>query len=138
MICEFLEDAYPCYTQHLLPTEPYERGYARIWIDYAGKTIVPAFFRLMTAQEPEKQKAELEEFNKALAALSAKIKGPYFLGDAFSLVDVVVAPFIMRDYLLKEYRGYTRAAVGDSWTVYAAIVEARESVLRTMSVSFVW
>ena len=44
----------------------------------------------------------------------------------------------MRDYLLKEYRGYTRAAIGNSWTVYAAIVEARESVLRTMSVSFVW
>ena len=137
VLCEFLEDAYQCYTPNVLPVDPYQRAYARIWIDYISKAIVPAFFRLLTAQEPEKQQAELDEFNKALAAYAAKVEGPYFLGEAFSLVDIAVAPFIMRDYLLVEHRGYSREAVGKNWEDYAGRIEKRESVLETMSVSVV-
>ena len=61
ILSEFLEDAYPSHTPHLLPTDPYGRAYARIWIDYIAKSIVPAFFRLLTAQDAEKRAAALED-----------------------------------------------------------------------------
>lgn len=67
--------------------------------------------------------------------MSEKAKGPYFLGDAFSMVDVVLAPWVIRDYILKEHRGYAREAVGGGWKEYADALSARESVLKTQSVS---
>lgn len=63
------------------------------------------------------------------------MKGPYFLGDAFSMVDVVLAPWVIRDYLLKEHRGYSREAVGSGWKEYAEALSTRESVVKTQSVS---
>ncbi|KAF7792769.1 hypothetical protein EIP86_003867 [Pleurotus ostreatoroseus] len=130
---EFLEDVYPSYGTNLLPEDPYERARARIWIDYVSKKIVPAYFRLIQAQGADKQRAALEDLNQALGTFAAQIKGPYFLGDAFSLVDVVVAPWIARDYIPAEHRGYRREAVENGWKSYAEAVEKRDSVIRTQS-----
>lgn len=91
--------------------------------------------RLLTSQEKEKQKAALEEFNKALGTLAANVKGPYFFGDEFSLVDVAIAPWAQRDYVLKEHRGFTREGVSQKWKEYAGFLENRPSVKNTSSVS---
>ncbi|CAL1711382.1 unnamed protein product [Somion occarium] len=131
ILCEFLEDAYPSYKPNLLPSDPYTRAYVRIW--FINKSIVPATMRLIQAQEADKQKAALEELLKGLATFSEKIKGPYFLGDEFSLVDVAVAPWIVRDYIIRENRGFTRDAAGETWKRYAERLETRESVLKTQS-----
>ncbi|KAF8633389.1 hypothetical protein AX17_004560 [Amanita inopinata Kibby_2008] len=133
IVCEFLEDAYPDHSPHLLSPDPCSRAYARIWIDYITKNMIPGFYRVIQSQEKEKQDAALQELYKALRAFSEEIKGPYFLGDEFSLVDVAIAPWIVRDYLLEEYRGYTRDAVGEAWKKYAEVVEKRESVVKTGS-----
>lgn len=91
--------------------------------------------RTLQAQESDKQAAALTELNAVLRKLAEKVKGPYFLGDAFSLVDVAVAPWVMRDYVLTENRGYAREAVGAGWAEYARNLENRESVRKTHSVS---
>ena len=91
--------------------------------------------RLVQAQDPQKQREYLEEFNKALRTLSEQVKGPYFLGEQFTLVDVALAPWVVRDYVVAEHRGYSREAVGSEWKEYAAQLETRESVLKTQSVS---
>ena len=135
IICEFLEDAYPSYTPHLFPTDPFDRAYVRLWVDHVSKNVVPAFHRLLQGQTPEAQAAAREEYYGALRKVSEKVKGPYFLGDAFSMVDVVLAPWVIRDYLLQEHRGYSREAVGGGWKEYAEALGARESVLKTQSVS---
>ena len=41
VLCELLEDAFPSYSPKLLPEDPTEKAYARIWIDYIGKAILP-------------------------------------------------------------------------------------------------
>ncbi|KAL6305204.1 glutathione-S-transferase [Sparassis latifolia] len=133
IICEFFEDAYPSYTPHLLPSDPFERAFVRLWVDFISKSIVPAFHRVIQAQDAEKQKAGLEEFNRALRTLAEKVKGPYFLGEQFSLIDVALAPWVVRDYIVQEHRGYTREAVGARWKEYAESLEKRESVLKTQS-----
>ena len=116
----------------------------RIWVDHVNKQIVPAFMRTVMAQEPAAQRSMLDEFNTALRTLcAAKVAlagvhggaaGPYFLGAEFSLVDVAIAPWACRDYILKENRGYTREEVGEDWVRYAEALEGRESVKRTCSV----
>ncbi|PFH52169.1 hypothetical protein AMATHDRAFT_74450 [Amanita thiersii Skay4041] len=133
VICEFLEDAYPNHKPSMLPDDPYLRGYARIWIDYISKAVVPGFHRLIQAQEKDKQEAALKEWNEALRKFSAEIKGPYFLGEQFSLVDIAIAPWIVRDHVPADHRGFKREAVGEAWKKYAEQVEKRDSVVKTQS-----
>lgn len=134
ILSEFFEDAFPS-TPKLLPTDPIEKAYARIWIDYLNKTFLPASMRLTQAQEEDKQSQALEEMLASLRTFSEQIKGPFFLGEEFSLVDVALAPWITRDYIHQEHRGYKRKDVGPKWEAYANLVEKRPSVIQTSSVS---
>lgn len=135
ILCEFLEDTYPTYGPNLLTNDPYTKAYIRIWIDHISKNIIPAHMRLIMAQEPEKQQAALEEFTNAARTYMSKVKGPFFLGEEFSLADVAIAPWIMRDYVMTENRGYTREAVSPEWKAYCEAIEKRPSVANTFSVS---
>ncbi|KII95625.1 hypothetical protein PLICRDRAFT_97369 [Plicaturopsis crispa FD-325 SS-3] len=133
IISEFLEDAYPEYKPNLLPADPYERARARLWIDHINKAVVPAFMRLVQAQEPAKQDAARDEISEALRKLATEVKGPYFLGEEFSLVDAAIAPWVARDYIVAEHRGYSRSAVSKEWEAYAQALAARDSVIKTSS-----
>ena len=137
VLAEFLEDAYPSQEPHLLPSDPFDRAYTRLWIDYINKAIVPAQMRLTQAQGADKQHAALEELNKALRSFAEKVKGPYFLGEDFSLVDVAVAPWVARDYIGAEHRGFTREGGSDAWKKYADNLAKRPSLINTTSVSAV-
>ncbi|KAJ7772070.1 glutathione-S-transferase [Mycena maculata] len=137
VLCEFLDDAYPGYKPSILPGNAYTKAYARIWVDYVGKAFVPAFMRLMQAQEREKRDAARTELYEALRKFAAQVKGPYFLGEEFSLVDIAIVPWITRDYILAEHRSYSRQDVSAEWKRYAEHVEQRESVLKTKSDKYV-
>ncbi|EMD33587.1 hypothetical protein CERSUDRAFT_159757 [Gelatoporia subvermispora B] len=132
VICEFFEDAYPGTTP-LLPADPFERAYARLWMDYVTKSVIPAFQRLTLSQEPDKQHAMLDELIKAMRTFTEKIKGPWFLGEQFSLVDIFIVPWVLRDHVIAQYRGYSRAAVGPGWEEYTERLVNRESVVKTQS-----
>ncbi|KAG6329857.1 hypothetical protein ID866_9232, partial [Astraeus odoratus] len=135
ILLEFLEDAYPSHKPSLLPSDPYERGYQRIWIDHISKVILPAWMRLLMTRsdEPEKRDATRKELYDAQRKLLSEVKGPYFSGDQFTLVDVVIAPWVLRDYILAEHRGYKRQDLGDRWVKYAKALSSRECVLKTNS-----
>jgi glutathione S-transferase len=135
VLSEFFDDAFPSSGTQLLPSDPIERAYARIWIDYVCKAYMPAYYRLMTAQTKEEQDKARKEVVESLKPFADEIKGPFFLGDQFSLVDVVIAPWISRDYVLREHRGYDRKDVGPKFEQYAELVENRPSILKTASVS---
>ena len=135
ILCEFFEDAFPDYKPNLLPSDPVQRAVARLWLDHLTKTFIPAFHRLLQAQEAEKQHAALQELYESLRKFAGAIQGPYFFGKSFSLVDVAIAPWIIRDYIIEENRGYKRGDISSSWKNYAEMVEVRSSVVRTQSVS---
>lgn len=132
---EFLEEAYPQYSPHLLPSDPYERARARIWIDHIGKTFLPPFFRLLQSQDTKKQDEALAEVQKSLRQLAAQRKGPYFFGNDFSLVDAAIAPWATREHIVIEHRRHKREDVGNGWKEWAELLEIRPSVRRTLSVS---
>lgn len=129
---EFFEDYFPD-SKPLLPQNPVEKARARIWIDFIAKTVTPSFMRVIMAQDPEAQKKLLGEFYEALKKLTEQVRGPYFLGEEFSLVDAAIAPWVVRDYVAAEHRGYSREAAGPEWVHYAAALETRPSVVKTSS-----
>ncbi|KAG6857738.1 hypothetical protein H0H87_004154 [Tephrocybe sp. NHM501043] len=132
VICEFFEDLYPTQ-KPLLPADPVSRAHARIWIDFISKSIVPASGRLIQAQDAAKQTEYLGEYAEALRKYVKEVKGPYFFGEEFSLVDIALAPWIIRDYVIQEHRGFSREQVNEAWVKYAAVVEKRKSVVETQS-----
>ena len=52
------------------------------------------------------------------------------------MVDTAIAPWVTRDYIQQEHRGYKREDVSPEWVAYADKLETRESVVKTRSVSF--
>ncbi|KDQ50916.1 hypothetical protein JAAARDRAFT_41703 [Jaapia argillacea MUCL 33604] len=135
ILSEFLEDAYPEYTPRLLPSDPFQKAQVRLQIDYIGKNVIPAFMRTVQAQQIEKQQEGLKDLYAGLKQVSERVKGPFFLGEEFSLADVALAPWVVRDYIVAEHRGYKREEVGGGWKEYAEHIEKRESVLKTTSES---
>jgi glutathione S-transferase len=133
---EFLEDAYPEAKPSLYPTDPYDRAVVRIWVDHITKNYVPASHRLLQAQEPEKQEQARNDLIEAQRKLAQQIKGPYFSGEQFGIVDIAVAPWIAREWVIAENRGYDRNQAGEAWAKYAKAVAERPSLLKTESVSF--
>jgi glutathione S-transferase len=136
IINEFLEETYLDSNVALLPQDTYQRARARLAIDFINKTVVPSFFRLLQAQpdEPERQVSALEEFTAALATISSQRKGPFFFGDNISLVDIAIAPWAVRDFIGRDFRGFKREDV-EGWNAWAEFLENRPSVRKTTSVS---
>ncbi|XP_006461295.1 hypothetical protein AGABI2DRAFT_204991 [Agaricus bisporus var. bisporus H97] len=133
VLLEFLEEAYPTVKPSLLPAEPYDRAVARIWVDHITKNYLPAFHRLVQSQEPEVQEQARNDLIEAQKKLVAQVKGPYFFGEQFGIVDIAVAPWIVRDWVISENRGYSRSQAGEAWTKYAKAVTERPSLLKTES-----
>ena len=111
---EYVEDAFPGEPR-LLPVDPYERAHARIWGDFLGKKIIPSFYALLMKQSKEEQEeittqltAQLLEFMKAMHP-----DGPFFQGDKFGFVDIMLAPHTARFFILKHYRGFELPESGE-------------------------
>lgn len=88
----------------------------------------------MQFQEKEKQDEAREALYEAQRKLARQVKGPYFFGEQFSIVDAAIAPWVMRDWVTAEHRGYDRSVAGESWVKYAKVLSERPSVKKTESV----
>lgn len=100
VICEFLEDAYPDHGPHLLPKDPFDRARTRIWTDFCTSRIIPAFHRFLQFQPMTDEEGLEEARSEFLAKLKEFAKemdreGPFFLGEEPSLIDFVVAPWMV-------------------------------------------
>ena len=110
VICEFLEDAYADYGPKLLPEDPYERARTRIWTDFTTSRIIPAFHRFLQFQ-PVSDTTGLDEvraeFLSKILELAKELHptGPFFLGSEPSLIDFVIAPWIVRLWVFDHYKG---------------------------------
>lgn len=154
VICEYLDEAYPDPGPgpRLLPADPYERARCRLWIDHVASRVVPAFYRLLqhtpdkaygVGEAREQLHGHLKAFAREMGAAGAGA-GPWFLGERFSLVDVALAPWAKRLFLIDHYKpgGVGIPARGqrggdeDVWarweTWFEAVVQ-RESIRQTWS-----
>ena len=129
---EFLEDEFS-ESKPLLPKDSLERARIRLWIDHLTKKFTSAFYRTMLIQEVDKQKEALGELVDALKSYLDQVKGPWFSGEEFSLTDITVAPWIIRMYILEDYRGFKDELVGGRWLEYKKMIKERPSVIKTTS-----
>ncbi|KAK5996938.1 Glutathione S-transferase omega-1 [Cladobotryum mycophilum] len=148
IICEYLDDAYSDETKYgprLLPTESYERARARLWIDHIGTRIIPAFYKFLqhTPEKDytiEKAREELHGHIKTLVA-AMDPEGPWFLGKDISLVDITLAPWAKRLFLLDHYKAGGlqipeqggEDGVWTRWAAWTKAVHERQSVKDTWS-----
>ena len=108
IINEYLEDVYP--DPALLPRDAVERAKARIWIDFDNVKFVPAFYKVLLADDGARRTELAEAIVDALCfieteALANRAHGPYWLGPDVSLADVAIYPHMERLPVLEAYRG---------------------------------
>ncbi|KAK5636753.1 hypothetical protein RRF57_012465 [Xylaria bambusicola] len=151
IICEYLDEAYGDDSAALLPRgkeNVYERARCRLWIEHVGSKIVPAFYKFLQ-HTPEKDYTIEEARENFLGHIKAFVKemgdgangGPWFLGDRFSLVDVMLAPWAKRMFLIDHYKpgGVGIPTAGEDegvwkrWGVWFDAITQRKSVLETWS-----
>ncbi|KAI0468073.1 glutathione S-transferase [Xylaria cf. heliscus] len=156
IICEYLDEAYgeekdhgaPLLPRGSAPRDVYVRARCRLWIDHVGNKIVPAFYKLLQ-HTPGKEYSIDEARANLLGQIKTFVKemdegGPWFLGGGFSLVDVMLAPWAKRLFLIDHYKpgGVGIPAEGMAgedeevwkrWRAWFDAITTRKSVLDTWS-----
>ncbi|KAL6860687.1 hypothetical protein ACO1O0_004719 [Amphichorda felina] len=113
VVCEYLDEEYADEDAHgprLLAGSAYDRARARLWIDHVCTKIVPGFYKLLQ-HTPDKAytlgqaRGELQTSIRTLVAeMDHTGSGPWFLGERFGMVDVVLAPWAKRLWLIEHYK----------------------------------
>jgi glutathione S-transferase len=156
VLCEYLDEAFhdeEKYGPSLLPRgdgpgPAYQRARCRVWIDHVSSRIVPAFYRLLQ-HTPDKAYTLDDGRKKLQDSIKAFVEemddgGPWFLGEKFSLVDIVLAPWAARLNIIDHYKqggtGIPEKGAGGQdekvwarWYKWSDAMLARESVKATTS-----
>ncbi|KAK5132952.1 hypothetical protein LTR08_008315 [Meristemomyces frigidus] len=142
VICEFLDEAYPDHGPRLMPEGAFEKARVRIWIDFCTSRIIPSWHRFLQFQ-PMEDKEGLEEARKEFLgkmkefAAEMDEEGPFFSGKEPSLIDFVVAPWIMRLWVFDHYKGGLGIpdddAAWDRFRKYQKALAERPSIGDTLS-----
>ncbi|KAF3309495.1 hypothetical protein TWF173_010869 [Orbilia oligospora] len=73
VLMEYVDDISE---KKLLPEDPKQKAYSRLWADHISRNIVPTFYRYLQAQEVEKQAEYGKEFEKQVSSPTAVLIGP--------------------------------------------------------------
>jgi glutathione S-transferase len=148
VICEYLEDAYTDdeerYGPPLLPRDPYERARARLWMDHISGKVIPGFYKLLQHTPDKAYTVEdaRREFLGHVRTLTEQMDptGPWFLGPDISLVDISLAPWACRLFIIDHYKpgGVGLPEEGEDelwrrWQKWLKAITERKSVLDTSS-----
>lgn len=128
VVNQYLDEVFE--SPKLLPEDPKERAYARIWMASADDNFFPAVFAASVGRErgfsEERVSEALENLKVSLAALEKRLEGREYLVDGFSLADVAYAGNFVR---LREFAERGEVSLADYPNVAAWMerIEARES-----------
>ena len=100
IINEYLDETTP---PPLLAQNPWARAQQRAWINYSDQLLMGQY-AMMTAGNQTEFEERKEKLITTALPFAAQVKGPYFSGENFGLVDAAVAPFLMRLALLPSVR----------------------------------
>lgn len=92
----------------LLPNDPVQRARARMWAEWVDKNLCSPFYSVLVPKEVERRQAGFEKLREGLRMFQANIKGPFFLGEELSIVDVAAIPWAHRIFtcsIIDLYRG---------------------------------
>ncbi|KAK5656378.1 hypothetical protein OQA88_4759 [Cercophora sp. LCS_1] len=149
VLCEYLDEAFPDDGYgRLLPDDVYERARCRLWADHVSSRVVPGFYRLLQYNgDSEGRNKMRHEFLKSIKSLAREMSGdggPWFMGERFGLVDVMLVPWARRLWLIDHYKvggvGIPKKGereedeeVWARWETWYKAAEERKSVSDTWS-----
>lgn len=87
-ILEYLEETQP---NQLHPSDPLSRAQHRAWIEF-GSSVLADIWIVETSPDKEAVEKKLEVLRGKFERIESEVKGPWFDGENFSLVDTVFAP----------------------------------------------
>jgi glutathione S-transferase len=88
VILEYLEDSQP---KPLHPKDPLRRAQHRAWIEF-GSSILADLWIAETSPDRGEVQRSIKSVREKFVRLEGEIRGPWFEGADFSLVDAVFAP----------------------------------------------
>ena len=105
---EYIDEVWQGKGVSLMPTDPYDRAYVRIWSGFVSNKLVSPFFKMLLKPKGEEREAarqafatNLLEFTKAMDPI-----GPFFMGPNLGFIDIMYAPWAASMFILKHYRGF--------------------------------
>jgi len=128
VINEYLEEVFP--KPSLMPKDPVDRAFARIWIDYCNSQSMTANRSLLMCQDSSEQGTLRENLadnllfieNEGLAKTSGS--GPFWFGSSITLTDITFLPLFQRLCATEHYRGFK---IPDECERIRALIEAMRS-----------
>lgn len=124
----------------LLPTDALDKAQCRAWIEFASELLGNQYMSLL-AKDESGFSERLETLQKHFARLQQVVKGPYFLGEDFSLVDTAFAPFFMRHAIVEQLLGkelLTSYPKVKSWSqAMLSLDEVQDSVPKNFAKEFI-
>ncbi len=135
IINEFLDETFP--EPALMPSDPFLRAQARVWIDYSNTRFIEAIYDLLGAKDAEAQAEQAAKLTACMEymedrGLKALGSDPFWLGSEVSLVDIAYWPFFERLPAVTHYRGVGIPERCTRLKAWAEAMEARDSVQSTM------
>ncbi|ETS86099.1 hypothetical protein PFICI_04124 [Pestalotiopsis fici W106-1] len=150
IICDYLNEEFADPTNNgpdLYPENTYQKARCKLWIDHISNKVIPGFYKFIQ-HTPEKEYTIEQARSDFLGQIKILVKemddsGPWFLGHRFSMVDVMLAPWAKRLFLLDHYKpgglaisadkANEDAALWDRWKKWYNAISERQSVRDTWS-----
>jgi glutathione S-transferase len=134
VICEYLDDTI---APRLHPADPLQRARHRGWMEFGSSVLntIAGFYNASDARTLEARRDDLRSrFLQLEAVLDAR--GPYFAGDAFSMVDAVFGP-VFRYFDVFEAAGEPALFDGmPKVRAWRSALAARPSVRQAVSADY--
>ncbi|KMS94771.1 hypothetical protein BVRB_015440 [Beta vulgaris subsp. vulgaris] len=132
VILEYIDEVWKHKSPTLLPTDPYQRALARFWADYNEKTLFN-FIRKLWRQKEEIEQEEKMDFINCLKLLEGELgEKPYFGGDTFGYLDMVLIPGYSWFYSYETFTGLSIVAECPKLIAWAKRCEERDSVIKSL------
>lgn len=116
----------------LLPSDPLERARHRAWIEFASATLTDVGGLYSASDEAgfeQKRLALISRFER----LDEMVEGPWFAGDAFSLVDAAFGPVFRYLDAFESLAGLRLADGISKVASYRSALRGRQSVRQAVS-----
>lgn len=104
---EYIDEAFQTGVS-LLPKDPMDRAQVRMWCDFVSKRIVPPYYQMLQMQQKEQQDEAKDKLLQHLLTITKAMspEGPFFTGQTFGMVDIMMIPHVIRFNVLKYYRDF--------------------------------
>jgi glutathione S-transferase len=132
VINEYLDETNP---PRLLPDDPLERARLRGYVEVAND-LFASTLNVVYGKTEEKWREGRQAATTALARVDQALRGDFFAGERFGLIDVAFAPALHRFALLTEKTGIALAEESPRVRAWAKRVVARPSVQASVAADF--